>query len=78
MWWSLLTVLIVAWAVLGFLAWQRYRHAPRDPLTLKPPVERFGKLPPAEVEALRARAAARRQAASAAYRQSVQNTLDRS
>jgi hypothetical protein len=78
MWWLYPgSVLLIVVGVLAYLAWHR-RRAPGDSLILHKPVERFPKLPPAEVEALRARAEARRRAASAKYRATVQNTFDRS
>lgn len=77
MWWLYPgSVLLIVVAVLARLAWQR-RRAPVDSPVLSKPVERFGKLPAAEVDALRARAEARREAAAAKYRASVQNSFDR-
>jgi hypothetical protein len=81
MWWLYPgSVLLIVVGVLAWMAWHRRRaHASNDPLLILPkPVERFGKLPAADVEAMRARAEERRQAAAAKYRASVQNTFDRS
>jgi hypothetical protein len=77
MWWLYPgSVLLIVVAVLARMAWLR-RRAPVDSPVLPKPVQRFGKLPPADVDALRARAEARREAALAKYRASIQNSFDR-
>jgi hypothetical protein len=79
MWWLYPgSVLLIVVAVVARMAWQR-RRAPagHDSPVLSKPVQRFGKLPPADVDALRARAEERRQAAAAKYRASIQNSFDR-
>jgi hypothetical protein len=76
-WIYLAAVLIVVGGVLARMAWLA-RHAEAPLLVLKPPVTRFEKLPAADVDALRARADARRQAAAATYRATISNTFDRS
>lgn len=67
---------VVVVGVLARRAWRERRA--HTALILKPPVARFGKLPAAEVDTLRARAEARRQAAAATYRDTLPHTVDRS
>jgi len=78
MWWLYpVSVVLIVVAVLARLAWVRHRGARPDPPILNRPVERFGKLTATEADELRARAEARRRAADAKYRASIQNTFDR-
>lgn len=48
--------------------WRRSPPPPDETLRIVPPVQRFPKLPPAEAEAMRARAEQRRTVAAARYR----------